>query len=174
MIPSSVIKEYLYAKFSVNKVFGEEFITNSVFVPDEKLKMSINMESGLWQDFKAHEKGNFPQLVAAVEDIPYDQALHYLRSKLFDTPQHLFDISSINVRLQTPTNKNSVAEIFKSFRKFDFKNINESQLTDRLARKFVYDRNLAKVDLYICKKGRYANRVIIPYAYGDGKPFYMP
>ena len=173
MIPSSVIKEYLYAKFSVNKVFGEEFTTNSIFVDDDKMKLSINMESGLWQDFRAHENGNFPQLVAAVEDIPYDQALHYLRSKLFDTPEHLFDISSINTKLQSPTRKNTVSEIFKSFKKFDPQKINPTSLTERLARKFVVERKLDKVDLYVCLKGRYANRVIIPYAYENSEPFYF-
>ena len=90
MLPTSVIKEYLYAKFPTNKVFCQEFTTNSFFVEDSKMKLSVNLESGLWQDFKAHEKGNFPQLVAAIEEIPYDEATRFLRSKLFDTPEHLF------------------------------------------------------------------------------------
>ena len=172
MIPSTVIKEYLYAKFPINKVFGQEFTTNSIFVHDEKLHMSINMETGLWQDFKSHENGNFPQLIAAVEDIPYDQALKFLRSKLFDTPEVLFEVSSINTKLQNPERKNTVKDIFKSFKKFDSRRINEDNLTERLARKFVIERKLQKVDLYVCKNGRYANRIIIPYMYDDG-PFYF-
>ena len=173
MLPSSVIKEYLYAKFPINKVFGQEFTTNSIFAKDEKLHMSINMESGLWQDFKSHEQGNFPQLVAAVEDIPYDQALKFLRSKLFDTPEHLFEISSIRVSNQEASEKNTIADIFKSFEKFDINHIDSNSLTDRLAKNFIVRRKLQKFDFYICKKGRYANRLVIPYQYEDSDPFYF-
>jgi DNA primase len=173
MLPSSVIKEYLYAKFSVNKVFGEEFTTNSFFVDDDKMKLSINMESGLWQDFRAHENGNFPQLVAAVEGIPYDEALRFLRSKLFDSPEHLFEVSSLRVSLQTPTQHNAVSDIFSSFKKFDLANADPTSMTDRLAKKFILSRKLHKFDFYISKSGRYHNRLIIPYAYDNQEPFYF-
>lgn len=172
MLPSSLIKEYLHSKFPVNKVFGQEFTTNSIFAEDEKLHMSINMDTGLWQDFKSQEKGNFIQLIAAVEEIPYDQALRYLRTKLFDSPEHLFEISSIRVENQQPVSGNTVADIFKSFEKFDPKNINEDNLTERLARKFILTRKLQKGEFYICKTGRYANRLIIPYM-EHGVPVYF-
>jgi len=170
MLPSSVIKEYLHSKFPVNKLFGQEFTTNSIFVPDEKMHMSINTETGLWQDFKSHEKGNFAQLVAAVESIPYDQALQYLRTKLFDSPEHLFEISSIRVENQKPVGNNTISDIFKSFQKFDPHKINPANLTERLARKFVLSRKLERCTFYIAKTGRYANRIIIPY--GDD-PYYF-
>ena len=173
MLPSSIIKEYLYAKFSVNRVFGEEFTTNSIFMDDDKMKLSVNVETGLWQDFKAHETGNFPQLVSAVEGIPYEAALKFLRSKLFDSPEHLFDISSIRVELQKPAKHNAVSEIFSSFSKFDLNHSDPTSMTDRLARKFILSRKLHKFDFYIAKNGRYSNRLIIPYAYGDSEPFYF-
>jgi len=173
MLPSSVIKEYLLAKFPVNKVFASEFTTNSIFVPDEKMHLSVNLESGLWQDFKSQEKGNFPQLVAAVEDIPYDQALKYLRSKLFDTPEHLFEISSIRVENQKPTQENTVSEIVKGFQKFDPKSINPNNLTERLARKFIYSRKLQDFNFYLATRGRYANRIIIPYQDKRERIFYF-
>ena len=173
MLPTSVIKEYLLAKFPVNKVFASEFTTNSIFTADEKMHLSINLETGLWQDFKSQEKGNFPQLVAAVEDIPYEQALKYLRTKLFDTPEHLFEISSLHVENQKPKSENTVGDIVKSFIKFDPHNINPNNLTERLARKFVLGRKLEKFDFYISTTGRYANRIIIPYESGSGRIFYF-
>ena len=173
MLPSSIIKEYLYAKFTENKVFGEEFTTNSMFMDDDKMKLSINMESGLWQDFRAHENGNFPQLVAHVEGIPYPEALKFLRSKLFDTPEHLFEISSVGVAVQTPTQHNAVSDIFSSFQKFDLARADITSMTDRLAKKFIISRKLEKFDFYISKTGRYNNRLVIPYAYDDQAPFYF-
>lgn len=169
MLPPDIIKGYLLSKFPNNKVFGQEFTTNSIFVEDSKMHLSINMETGLWQDFKAHETGNFPQLIAAVEDISYDQATVYLRSKLFDRPEHLFEISAINISNQKSVDQNSLDQIFKTFTKFDPNNINEESLTERLARKFVKSRKLNDFDFYISKSGRYANRIIIPYSYDDCK-----
>jgi hypothetical protein len=172
MLPSSVIKEYLRSKFPVNKEFGPEFTTNSIFVPDEKMHMSVNTDTGLWQDFKSHEKGNFAHLVAAAEQISYEEALSYLRSKLLDTPELLFEVSSIYTKAQEATTENTVKSIFKSFIKFDPQNINKGNLTERLAQKFIYSRKLQKADFYICKNGRYANRLIIPYMNED-TPFYF-
>lgn len=171
MVPPSIIKEYLYEKFPINKVHGEEFTTNSIFTHDEKLHMSINLNTGLWQDFKGHETGNFPQLIAHVEQISYEAALKYLRSKLFDSPQLLFDISSVHVEEQKSSN-DTLSDIFKTFKKFNPEKIDATRLSDRLACKFIRDRKLGAADFYIAKSGRYANRLIIPYEY-DGKPFYF-
>lgn len=173
MLPSSVIKEYLLAKFPVNRVFAKEFTTNSIFVPDDKMHMSVNLESGLWQDFKSQEKGNFPQLVAAIEQIPYDEALKYLRTKLFDTPEHLFEISSIRVENQKPAQDNKISDIVKSFKRFDPENINPNNLNERLARKFIYMRKLQDFRFYISTSGRYANRIIIPYEDKRERIFYF-
>ena len=174
MIPSSLIKEYLEAKFTENRVFGQEFTTNSVFEEDDQLKMSINMVTGLWQDFKSHERGNFPQLIAAVEEISYPQAVSYLRSKMFDTPEHLFDVSTLNVEVQKSTSSDSLAKIFSGFKKFNPEKIDPTSLTQRLARKFVLSRKLQNFEFYIADSGRYANRIIIPYQFpGSDTPFYF-
>jgi hypothetical protein len=174
MLPSSVIKEYLLAKFPENRIFGEEFTTNSIFSSDDKFHLSINVVTGLWQDFKSQERGNFPQLVAAVEEIPYSQAVTYLRSKLFDSPEHLFDVSTLRVTNQKSVRANTVSKIFSTFKKFDPSNIDGGSLTERLARKFIETRKLEKFEFYIAPTGRYANRMIIPYSYDDdGKPFYF-
>lgn len=53
---------------------GEEVLINSIHVEDSKFHMSINARTGLWQDFKAGETGNFYQLVSRVKGIPYGRA----------------------------------------------------------------------------------------------------
>jgi len=173
MLPSSLIIEYLNSKFPDNKVLGSEFTANSIFTPDEKKHLSVNIESGLWQDFKAHESGNFAQLVAAVEDISYDAALKFLRGKLFDTPEALFEISSIRIQAQKPLIKNTISEVFKSFKKFDYDNVDGNNLYERLAKKFITKRKLQHSDFYISTQGRYANRLIIPYFYEGQEPYYF-
>ena len=170
MLPSSVIKEYLLAKFPVNKVFASEFTTNSIFTSDEKMHLSVNLETGLWQDFKSQEKGNFPQLVAAVEDIPYDQALKYLRTKLFDTPEHLFEIIS-SYPEPKPTSENTVGDIVK-LRQVRSDQHQPNNLTERLAK--VYSQPQAtEVQLLHRQSGRYANRIIIPYQDKRERVFYF-
>ena len=172
MVPSNIIKEYLYAKFPDNQVFGTEFTTNSIFTDDEKKHMSINMETGLWQDFKAHEVGNFLQLISYVEEISYEEASKFIMKRVFDTPEALFEISS--VRPQNPTkSSNTINDIFKSFSEFNVEDIDPTNLTDRLAYNFVVNRKLQKFKFYICKKGRYANRLIIPFQYQSRNPYFF-
>ena len=172
MVPSNIIKEYLYAKFPDNHVFGVEFTINSIFTPDDKKHMSINMETGLWQDFKAHERGNFAQLISYVEEIPYEAAYKYIMKRVFDNPESLFDVSSVRVA-QESTSKNAVGDIFKSFIPFDHCSIDATSLAERLAFNFVVDRKLTKFKFHICKKGRYANRIIIPFQYGSRDPYFF-
>ena len=172
MVPSNIIKEYLYAKFPDNHVFGQEFTTNSIFTPDEKKHMSINMESGLWQDFKAHQSGNFPQLISYIEEISYEEASKFIMKKVFDNPEALFDVSSIKPH-QSPSSKNSILDIFKNFAEFDHEDIDPTNLSERLAYNFVVNRKLTRFKFHICKTGRYANRLIIPFQYESRKPYFF-
>jgi hypothetical protein len=173
MLPSYLIKDYLSTKFPLNKIIGDEFTTNSIFTSDTGMHMSVNTETGLWQDFKSQQSGNFPQLISYVEDISYDAALQFLRSKLFDSPETLFEISSIRTEVQNVVEDNKISSIVKTFSKFDYKNINEDALYERLARNFVVSRKLTKFDFLISKNGRYVNRLIIPYSYPNSGPYYF-
>lgn len=170
MVPSNIIKEYLYAKFPDNHVFGQEFTTNSIFTHDEKKHLSINLETGLWQDFKAHETGNFPQLVSYVEDISYEEAYRFIMKRTLDDPEALFDVST--VRSQKATSKNTIKDIFNAFEPYNHKKA-PTCLAERLASNFVNNRKLGKVNFYLCKKGRYTNRIIIPYQYEGKHPFFF-
>ena len=58
---------------------------NSLFKSDSKKHMSINLETGLWQDFKSGRKGNFFHLVAALEKVHYRQAEQLIINKYFRT-----------------------------------------------------------------------------------------
>jgi len=171
VVPSNIIKEYLYAKFPDNHVFGEEFTIDSIFTHDEKKHLSINMSTGLWQDFKAHEQGNFLQLVAHAEDITYTEASKFIMKRVYDNPESLFELSS-DRPVQESSSNNSLSGIFKSFTPFNPAKT-PTCLTERLAYNFVVNRKLTKFKFHVCKEGRYHNRIIIPYQYDNQNPFFF-
>ena len=142
-----------------------------MFVEDAKKHMSINLDTGLWQDFKASETGNFPQLVSYVDSVSLDTAVKFVRAQMFSNPETLF--ASSCVEKNESLTKNTVSEIFKDFSKFDIKNVDPSDLTERLAYKFITERKLQAWDFYICKTGKFSNRVIIPYLYEKSAFFFQ-
>lgn len=164
-IPSNVIKDYLQEKFETFLVKNDEFLVNSLFVEDSKFHMSINMTTGLWQDFKSKETGNFPQLVAHVEGISHQEAHKYIGRKLFDSPEALFDVSTVR-QTEIYTGKPKVEEEFVNFKKLSLAHaLLSDSLTERLAAKAVISRKLDRFPFYVGMEGKYANRLIIPYNY---------
>jgi DNA primase len=170
-IPSLLIKEYLSEKFTTFRIQNQEFTTNSIFVDDSKRHLSINLETGLWQDFKSKETGNFIHLISHIEGIPYISAEKFVARKLLNSPECLFDVSTVRVKNEAKVSK--VAEEFKNFKPLDLKTGYKSEnLTERLAFNYVMSRHLGKFKFYYCDEGKYSNRLIIPYIW-NGKPVYF-
>ena len=117
-LPPSIIKEYLLQKFTNFQVNNDEFLVDSIFVADNKKHMSVNLTTGLWQDFKSKETGNFPQLVAHIEGISSQEAHRYIGKKLFDSPEALFDVSTVKQK-SIYTGESKIEEEFKNFKKLD-------------------------------------------------------
>mgnify|MGYP003650150496 CR=1 FL=1 len=170
LIPPYIIEKYLISRFQNYRISGREFLIDSVFMEDTKKHMSINLDTGLWQDFKASETGNFTQLVSYVDCVSISTAIKFVRAQMFSDPETLFASSCIEKN--ESLTKNTVSELFKDFSKFDIKNVNPSDLTERLAYKFITERKLQAWDFYICKTGKFSNRVIIPYMY-EGDSFFF-
>jgi len=143
---------------------------DSIFMEDTKKHLSVNLDSGLWQDFKASESGNFPQLVSYIDSISVDSAVKYIRTQLFSCPENLFKVPV--EKNSTSVSENTVSEIFEDFEPLNLKKLDASNLLHRLARKFIIERKLEKWDFYICAKGKYSNRLIIPYTH-NGEPFFF-
>lgn len=77
MFAPELIKAFLDEQFSGKyKIVsgGREATINSIFEDDSKYHMSINLQTGLWQDFKSGLSGNFPMLVSHVLKITVKQA----------------------------------------------------------------------------------------------------
>ena len=63
----------------------QEIRINSIFTEDDKKKLYINTETGLWICFKSGEKGNFVSLVSILEQCSYRQAEALLADKYAGT-----------------------------------------------------------------------------------------
>ena len=170
-IPPNIIVDYLVEKFPDNRRSNQEFVVNSIFSEDYKFHMSINLDTGLWQDFKSGENGNFEQLVAHIEGIPFQSARNWIRKKMLDDPTSLFEVSSIAVRNKAIGGK-SVSSEFDAFKIFNSKKeYNSKSIIRRLAARFVHNRKLLGKFLF-CTTGKYWGRLIIPYV-KNGVPYYF-
>ncbi len=136
--------------------------------------MSINSETGLWQCFKTKEKGNFLHLVSAVEDISYGEAAVLVQRKLFDTPEKLFEVTkSIRNQQKSLNTGNSIQDEIHNFKKLSKSSIVSDSLTERLAYRFAITRKLDPTKLYVGVKGKYVNRVIIPFEDSKGMFYFQ-
>ena len=158
MISSEYIREYLTTKFHGKfRILsgGREMVIPSIFIDrDPKRHMSINLESGLWQCFKAQKKGNFIQLYAELENLTYKQAYSkFLIDEFFSEPKQV---------KEQPRNHIRIEDEF-----VNFKLIDEDSLTDKtnsLAIITLVTRGVINQEpFYYAVEGPYKGRLIIPY-----------
>ena len=153
---------------------GRELRVNSIFTDDDKQKMYVNLDTGLWTDFKSGEKGNFPQLISHIENVPYSSARAYIKRLAFDAGANLFDVSTLSVENKAIEVSRTVAGDLKDFLRVNpKKDYNSTNHLKRLASKFAVSRKLSSFDFFVGKNGRYHQRIIIPYLNEKGEPFYF-
>jgi len=166
IIAPHFIKDYITRNFSDKgklSAAGSEFIMESVFVDNDwKRHMSINIDSGLWQCFKTGRSGNFVRLYAEVENLTYFRAEQQIIYKNFDYQ----DVCEERQVFKDP----KYDEIDTS--KLEPITINSVGSEDKLMQDawcFLFGRNLFDVvheekdTFYLCRTGRFKNRIIIPF-----------
>jgi len=154
----------LSEKFTENTCAGREFRINSIFTGDDKQKLYINLDTGLWTDFKSGEKGNFFQLISHVENVPYTAARSFINRIAFDKGINLFEVSTLNVENEAISVERTIAGDMKDWVEVNpKKDVNSTNTMKRLASNFAISRKLASFKFYVGKKGRYFQRIIIPY-----------
>ena len=188
MISPQFIREFLTKNFSdIGRLSanGREFIMESPFIRNDfKRHCSVNVDSGLWQCFKTGRDGNFISLYSHFEGIPYFRAQRDLLIKNFDYLDQPIPLGVMleEKKLELDTSKLIPLNIASGF----------SDDMDILnAWSFLYDRKLFKEDnetkaeYFLCKEGKFANRIIIPFmkdsmvfyfqarALGDQQPKYL-
>ena len=173
-VPPRVIRDYLSEKFTESSVAGREFRINSIFTEDSKQKLYVNLDTGLWTDFKSGEKGNFFQLISHMENVPYSAARSFIKRKAFDAGADLFDVSTLNVENKAIEVSRTIQGDVKDFLEVNpKKDITSPSFLKRLASKFAIERKLGSFKFFVGRKGRYYQRVIIPYLDEQGNPFYF-
>lgn len=163
------IREYITQKFGdVGKLSANdvEFIMPSPYIENDwKKHFSINLTTGLWQDFKSGESGNFIKLYSYLENVTFRQAKTklVLDSFFLDTPT---EYTPVPVKAEEP-------ELIPV-------DINSHDSKDELVQKawcLLFDRKLFNLKeeeqdpFYVCKEGRYAGRLIIPFR-EEGRIYY--
>ena len=160
-------------KFTDFSESGREFRVNSIFTDDVKQKLYVNLDTGLWTDFKSNEKGNFYQLISHIENVPYTAARSFVKRLAFDAGASLFDVSTLNVENKAIEVSRTIAGDVEEFKMIQpKKDINSPNYLVRMASRFALERKLGGFKFYVGLKGRYHQRIVIPYFY-EGKPFYF-
>ena len=135
----------------------------SIFSEDDwKHKFSINVNTGLWQDFKAHSVGNFIQFVAQVEKISYKRAESKILfdNVLEDHPAPITTQETAPTSLEVDTSDWTPLDIYSCHSK---------DPTIQAAWKYLWERRLFNTEFvedepfYFAKDGKYKNRIIIPF-----------
>ena len=143
-VPASIIKTYLSEHFPDSQQAGREFRINSIFTDDTKQKLYVNLDTGLWTDFKSGEKGNLIHLVSHIENVPYISAQNFMKRKAFDAGADLFDVSTLNVENTAIEVTRTIDGDSKEWLEVNPKSdINSSSNLKRIASKFAIERKLA-------------------------------
>jgi hypothetical protein len=172
MLNPQYIRDYItkkfgkYGKLSANSV---EFIMPSPYLDNDwKCHFSINLATGLWQCFKTGKVGNFITLYAYLENTSYRQAYNKIAIASFFNDTTV--IPSVIIEKEEKEDLDLLPV-----------NIHSHKSEDPLVAKawhFLFGRNLFNLDsesdapYYVCKTGRYENRLIIPFVEND-KLFYF-
>ena len=152
---------------------GREWVAPSPFlINDHKRHFSINTVSGLWQCFKTGQQGNFIDIYSHIEGISKRRAYSILTFKsLEESP------NGIPVSYQENITDTTAVDLLDIT---DFEPLtSESDLTDPLIRDAFRYLDTRKIfpeedaEYYICREGKYAERLIIPYRDEDGEIYYF-
>jgi 5S rRNA maturation endonuclease (ribonuclease M5) len=178
MISPSLIIEFLKKNFEPNMKYvsgGREATVNSLFAPDYKMHMSVNTDTGLWQCFKSGRRGNFVQLVAAVNQTTFERARSFV---LFESIKRgdSEDQPKLEPGQKIFYTQKEFMEEFECHPLHEFVRVDKAW---KLIGDFVFDR---KLDLTAFNEarpwfgsftGKFAGRVFIPYYSDDDDIFFF-
>jgi hypothetical protein len=135
---------------------------------DYKCHLSVNVDTGLWQDFKTGEVGNFAKLLTVVEGISYEKA----KEKIFLLEFEDNGSSSI----PTPATEEDFPDHLIPV------NVNSHSSEDDTAKKawvLLFERHLFNLDnfeeepYYVATEGKYKDRLIVPFKNENKDIFYF-
>ena len=134
---------------------------------DWKKHFSINLDTGLWQDFKSGKTGNFITLYAFLEGITHNKAESSILLKTY------LNTSSAPAPKSTPAEveKISLEPLSPLSCYSEDKKIKEAWSV--LYERNLFDLNNEDTQFFFCREGRFANRIIIPFINKDNMYFFQ-
>lgn len=171
IISSSFIIPYLESKLSNYRYYrgGQEFVCNSVFYEDSGRHMSINVNSGRWQDFKLGIGGNFVKLYAKLENLSYQQAEVKLILSGVLTLDTQTSIPNLKVA-NSITNEKYLKE-FESFKKVSIE-ITPMTTLEELCWMMIYERKLYPAQFFCQEEGVLSGRLIVPFVNSKNQVYF--
>lgn len=153
------------------KIKGEEILTNSVFTEDSKFHLWMNpsggkrkLSGGAYRCWYTDRMGSLISLVAEVDRIPYDEAeelltgtttLRGLERKLNEifgaTPEEEVPAAEVNAGLQLPAYTYPIEQMAVS------------DPWRQKAVRYLEERKISPEGLYVATRGKYKNRIVLPY-----------
>ena len=150
---------------------GQEFVMPSILVPnDYKKHFSINVDTGLWQDFKTGERGNFAKFLTIAENITYAKA----KEKVF-----LMEFLGEQPRSYLPKRLEPKEHDLGSLIPVNISSYDSSNALVKKAWVMLFERKLFNTEeweedpFYVCTEGVFKDRLIIPYKNDNGRMFYF-
>lgn len=167
--------------FPDHKLYGDELTIPSIFYEDKKEHLSINLSTGLWQDFKSGHKGNFPMFVAYHTGLPAKFVLEKFKASEYTDPKKLRQnlLSTFNKEVkQSDSFPVSIHDEVKRFTPVDYNKVFSCGYTykDTIMSKAATHlslRGLRGIEAYVDLDGVYAGRVIIPFRDGGELVYFV-
>jgi len=164
--------QWAESRFKDVVVAGNEIKVNSIFCEDYKHHLwcnpyggKNNSPYGVFHCWKTDNKGSLATLVMQVDNCSFEEALDVLNStnsniedlekkvqEIFDKknePKEFLEIEKTKIEL--PPNTYSFD---------DLPSINNQR---KIAEDYLRNRKISTEGLFLCTRGQYANRIIIPY-----------
>ena len=146
---------------------------SSIFEEDDwKHKFSINTNTGMWQDFKAHRQGNFIQFVAHTEKISYKRAESNILFDAITEDSH----TPLKTQVCSPT---KLEVDTSSWVPLDVYSCHSRSAFIQLAWKYLWNRKLFNTEFvedepfYFATGGKYKDRIIIPFKDPSGGIYFF-
>ena len=134
---------------------------------DYKRHFSINLDTGLWQDFKSGKSGNFISLYSFLEGITYKKAESSVLLKTYLNT----DTAVAPKRAPVRTEELQLEPI--SPRSCWSENIEIQEAWCVLYARKLFNLNNPDAQFFYCREGRYADRIIIPFMNKDKMYFFQ-
>ena len=170
------------SRFDDVVVRGDEVILNSIFCDDSKRHLWCNpsggktgCETGVYHCWKSDKSGSLVGLVMIVDKCPYEEALEKLgavsEGGIEDLERRVREIfeKRDNPEIQ-PVSETKGLELPPDCHSFD--ELPSHNPTRSLAMDYLKERSLPHEGLLVCTRGRYRDRIIIPYRDRSGRLIY--